>query len=792
MIIAQSDTEVLRSGDFKEHVFKLAQTSHIFKILRDGIYSDKPLAVVREYWANAHDEHVKMGKPDLPVDITLPTYMQPYFKIRDYGKGLSPKEVRDIFITYGESTKTQSDDYIGALGIGCKSAFSYTKTFQVTSFFEGKAHVYSCYIDESEMGKIAEISSNKSSLPNGVEVSIPVNTYEFPLFATKVKQLFKYAKHRPNIKGDSNFKFDEPAYKFQGQGWGILNDYHTSICLMGDIPYNFAANTFVAAYEAVIAALRKEEKTNQEVLVEEGKLTRIDVDSVIKYPVSIPHNIKKLVETGGLILEFKIGELEIAASREALSYKSKTVLAIYNKVLGLLNAIKSKFETELTACKTLWEAKLLWCKYAADSNINYLITDDSLRSMKWNNMYISDNLIKWQHVRIYPPKPVTPVATATPALSGAVVAPAPIFTATPAAVMINPISCIHYHRDRKQRLEKSETYNISAQYPKHTPVIINDLGTIRGVYTSMKLLLPPDGSENSCGGRYMFTCTDDANKQALVKFFTESGIPFAYLSTIEIPKAEKSEYKPSPKYQKKIFVFNRFLDGKNSDAWDIADVDPEDEEGIYVVIDRYQPKFNNNDATIEQLATIVNFIEKQEGKPLVVYGVKEASEVLVKDSWTKLENYCIELCTKTLNATNYNQLVADFNHFKQLKDTTIYKLFSELYKPCATFLDKDSVFASIADSIIVVQQNHDIYMKHEGIVAVQEILGVTPNSIEVKPTFNISDALTNKWLNHYPMLDYALNKYVYAYDHGSRGIILYKAHDYIKLVETSKKLQLSS
>ena len=788
MIIAQSDTEVLRSGDFKEHVFKLAQTSHIFKILRDGIYSDKPLAVVREYWANAHDEHVKMCKPDLPVDITLPTYMTPYLKIRDYGKGLAPKEVRDIFITYGESTKTQSDDYIGALGIGCKSAFSYTKTFQVTSYYDGKAHVYSCYIDESEMGKIAEISSNKSSEPSGVEVSIPINTYEFSLFATKVRQLFKYAKHRPNIKGDQNFKFDEPVYKFHGQGWGILTDYSTSICLMGDVPYNFNSNTFVTAYAATIAALRKEEKTRQEVLVEEGKLTSVNIGSVIKYPESLPYNVKRLVETGGLILEFKIGELEIAASREVLSYKSKTVLAIYNKIVDVLNAIKIKFDTEFAACKTLWEAKILWTKYANDVNINYLVDSNELRTLTWNKIRISDSIIHWTSVRVYPPKPVAPIAV--PALSGTVAPVAPVVD-TPQIIPAVPITCIHYHRNSKRRLNKDDVGTILVQHPKNAQIIINDLGTMRGVYTAMKLLLPEYG-DDSYIGKYVFNYTNDVNKQALIKFFTESGIPFVYLSSIEIPKAEKSSYTPSPKYQKKIFVLNRNVSrDKSSDAWDIADVDPEDDEGIYVTISHYQPQFNGEKSTLDRLYTIVEFIEKQEGKPLTVYGVKEASVGLVSGYWTKLETYCVDLCTKTMNAANYNQLVADYTHFSDVKSISTYTLFSDVYKHCAGFLSADSDFTSIASSIITVKQNHDIYEKHQGIVAVQNILGVAPNDVKVSPSFNIDKALDAVWLKKYPMLSFVLRTYGYAYGK-EKSDIINGVVEYVKLIEATKNLQLSS
>ena len=92
---------------------------HLMTILRDTLYSDKVLAVLREYSSNAWDAHREAGKPTLPIKITMPTDMEPTLSIRDWGLGLSPVDVFEVFTQYGASTKRDNDNAVGMLGIGC-------------------------------------------------------------------------------------------------------------------------------------------------------------------------------------------------------------------------------------------------------------------------------------------------------------------------------------------------------------------------------------------------------------------------------------------------------------------------------------------------------------------------------------------------------------------------------------------------------------------------------------------------------------------------------------------------
>jgi D-3-phosphoglycerate dehydrogenase len=57
--------------------------------LRDKIYTNKILAVVREYISNALDEHIKYNV-QTPVSVNLTTTD---FSVRDYAKGLDETEI---------------------------------------------------------------------------------------------------------------------------------------------------------------------------------------------------------------------------------------------------------------------------------------------------------------------------------------------------------------------------------------------------------------------------------------------------------------------------------------------------------------------------------------------------------------------------------------------------------------------------------------------------------------------------------------------------------------------------
>lgn len=788
MIAKQAEHEIIRSGKFTEQHFKLAQNAHIFKILRDGIYSDKVLAVIREYWANARDEHMKIGKPDLPVDITLPGYMSPYLKIRDYAKGMTKEQVADTYISYGTSTKTHSDDFIGALGIGSKSAFCYTTMFQVTSFIDGKATVYSCYIDETEMGKIALVSSTKSDEPSGVEISVPVNSSDFNLFNSKVRQLFRYAKSRPNIKGSRDFKFDTVNIAFQNKDWIILGDgAHHSYCSMGDVPYVFDMSAFKSNYESTIQSLRNAEKLRQEIEIEEKKRTTIDVGAVIKYPQHLPEVINTILQYEQVIY-FNIGELEIAASREALSYKSKTIIAIYNKLTQICADLEKVIDAEILAAKTLWDAKLLFNRYFQGGGggiVGSILHSVGRKSIVWNGATVNTDYITWKEKMVLLPKPA-PKTVPLVNLEGKPYTPEEIVKLTAqekaindTMVMPDTINCIVYRRNAKHRMVKETTIRVCATCRKDR-IIINDTGTPRGVFTGMNALLPREIYQQEY--YYVFDCFDKNNFDILVNLFTELGVPFEYLSKIVIPKTQRTGYTQSPKYSKKFFTYTRDPDGgKNSDNWTVADIDPEEEEGVYVVIEQYLPQIGR-DRTLATLDKIAKFIETIEKKPLVIYGVKPTVLPKITNNWVKLEKYVTDIGLKLLANANLEQRMADARHYQEHLNNKNLKLFIEICKQIRGQVPVTASIENLWKRLEILINNHTVYQTNAEMIEVMTILEKIPSATAAKPSVNIDD-LTEKFYDEYPMLRYAGEYFRYT---DIDRIFINDSSKYIMDIEKSK------
>lgn len=164
--------------------------AHIASILIN-LYSDKEMAVVREYSTNARDSHIEAGV-NRPIEITTPSYLSYFFKVKDYGVGMSADDIRNIYSKYGASTGRITNDKAGMLGVGCKSGLTYTDQFTVVAIKDGiKVNVaVSRSVDGG--GEMIILSETQTMDSNGVEIIIPVARNNS--FAHKCEQFFQYWK----------------------------------------------------------------------------------------------------------------------------------------------------------------------------------------------------------------------------------------------------------------------------------------------------------------------------------------------------------------------------------------------------------------------------------------------------------------------------------------------------------------------------------------------------------------------------------------------------------------------
>lgn len=199
-------------GDVQEETrMSIDQESlaHIMNLLTD-LYSDRQMAVIREYASNALDSHIEAGNPD-PIEVTLPTSFNPNLIITDRGVGLTVDDMRDIYSMYGRSTKRDTNDAVGMLGLGCKSGLTYALSFTVTAVKNGVRTVAVVTKDSDGVGIIKILDTMATDEPNGVTVSIPVDSYDISSFRYKADQLFKFWKPGTVLVNGEEPEFNEVA-----------------------------------------------------------------------------------------------------------------------------------------------------------------------------------------------------------------------------------------------------------------------------------------------------------------------------------------------------------------------------------------------------------------------------------------------------------------------------------------------------------------------------------------------------------------------------------------------------
>lgn len=245
MIITDKvENEAILSSNMQVGEFRIKNSSKAFAILSSGLYANKIRAIIRELSCNAVDAHIAAGKPTEPIECHLPNALEPWFAIRDTGIGLSNDDVVNIYTTYFESTKTSSNDYIGALGLGSKSPFSYTENFSVTSVKDGKKGIYSAFINNQGLPSIVLLQSEDTTEPNGVEVKFAVDQ-DFDKFRQEAAYVYSWFKVKPRLTGatvniptiDYAQKDFAPGIHLKSRSSVTYNRQQSCVALMGNISY---------------------------------------------------------------------------------------------------------------------------------------------------------------------------------------------------------------------------------------------------------------------------------------------------------------------------------------------------------------------------------------------------------------------------------------------------------------------------------------------------------------------------------------------------------------------------
>lgn len=338
----QKDVQVLNNIDSDVTGQFTVDENSLAKIMSvlTNLYSDPEMAVVREYLTNAYDAQIDagqvLGTNWRPIDVTTPSHFSKEYRVRDYGVGMNVNDIKEVYSKYGKSTKENSNDVTGMLGLGSKCALTYTGQFTITGYKDGLRTRAVVSKDDNDIPVFMIVDTRATDEPNGVEISVPVRNRNS--FAEKVADLLKWWP-----QGSVLVNGQAPAHHgYTEVKPGIFlvekdrhNYYSTaqSYIIMGNVPY------------AV-----------DEEYVDEG-----------------------LRSAGlGFAAYVDMGAVDFPPSREKLFYNNRTKAAVKKVSEGLFEAILTEKIKEITDApdfRTAWQRKAgldyHFTRHAKVANLTY-------------------------------------------------------------------------------------------------------------------------------------------------------------------------------------------------------------------------------------------------------------------------------------------------------------------------------------------------------------------------------------------------------------------------------------
>lgn len=242
-MIAAQTTKVLantiegRSVDFSLDTDSLTK---LMKMMTD-LYNDRIMACIRETCTNALDSHVEAGS-SAPIEVSLPTPLDLYFRVQDRGTGLSADEFIEVYSKYGKSTRATSNDYAGMMGLGCKAPLTYASQYTVYSVKDGIAYEVLITRNEIGTGKITVVSETPTDEPNGVLVEIMANEEDVNGWRDRATKFFGFWD--PNLVRVNGMAPIPIEGTKVGDNMLIINEpnIQRNYVVMGNVPYPVATH----------------------------------------------------------------------------------------------------------------------------------------------------------------------------------------------------------------------------------------------------------------------------------------------------------------------------------------------------------------------------------------------------------------------------------------------------------------------------------------------------------------------------------------------------------------------
>lgn len=351
----------------------------IASLLTTNLYSNPIMSFIRETISNGWDSHIEAGVKQ-PVLVSLYSSVTGEefrrntayswgkkvpleITIRDFGVGLSPDRFAAIYTNIGSSTKRDSNDFIGAFGIGRFSCLSCADSATLTSYYNGTKYSYLMYKDGASIN-IDELGQFSTTEDNGLAVKVSLQMDRNSM--QELKEAFKALAYFNCIYINDPLNLCD----------GFSNDFNNR---------QIKEYTTFSIWDMPESYYSKQEN----VLLRVGNCT---------YPITK----KQLFEVTGLpsnwpiAIKFNIGEIDVTPNREAILHNAKTDAAIKKKFQDVLEEVKAIFIKSINNLD--FPSIIEWYKYSSASTHKLVLTVDTKACHHIELSIKSDLLQQWQLV----------------------------------------------------------------------------------------------------------------------------------------------------------------------------------------------------------------------------------------------------------------------------------------------------------------------------------------------------------------------------------------------------------
>lgn len=333
MKFATSERLIQSTGSIKSSEITLSSNAKAFRLIFGQIYPDIIKAIVREIFTNAWDSQKLAGKLDTPIEIHAPNAWEPWFSVRDFGVGMSPETIENIYARVFESTKDTSNDEAGMFGMGSKTPLGYTDNFVIVSYQGGRYWYYEMYINTKGGAQIDLKDEGETDEPDGVMVQLAVKLDDMKSFEQHINHFVLGANTPVNINGE---RFKEVwEVLSQGEGWQIVKTPSVSgpHIRMGCVLYK-VNNEFIrnCGFQGIFVPKRNG-----------GYYTGYNYygNDSSRIPV---------------VIDFPIGTFDVTGSREDIIYNQEVAQRIVDRADEIIEDVKKELAAELATTKTRFEA----------------------------------------------------------------------------------------------------------------------------------------------------------------------------------------------------------------------------------------------------------------------------------------------------------------------------------------------------------------------------------------------------------------------------------------------------